>query len=60
MVISAPSKFFTCAYLVYKSVEMENKKFKGIKQNETKIILDKGIEGSLKNKEDMKQMQKID
>ena len=34
------------------------KKFRDIEQNETKIILDKGMEDSLRNEEDMKQMQK--
>ena len=35
------------------------KKFRDIEQNETKIILDKGMEDSLRNEEDLKQMQKI-
>ena len=34
------------------------KKFGGMKENDKKNVLDNGMENSLKNEEDMKQMQK--
>ena len=39
---------------------MGKKKFRGMKPNETKNVLDKGMKNSLKSKDNMKQMKKID
>ena len=47
-----------CIFSIIEVLEREMKEFKGMKANETKNILDKGMEN--KNKEDMKQMQKIE
>ena len=49
-----------CIFSVIKVLKRETKKLRGMKANETKYILDKGMENSLKNKKDMGQMQKID
>ena len=46
-------------FSVIEVLKQGRKKFRDIEQNETKIILDKGMEDSLRSVEDMKQMQKI-
>ena len=51
--------FYMWRFSVIKVLKWGRKKFKDIEQNETKIILDKGMEDSLISEEDMKQMQKI-
>ena len=60
MIISTPSKFLLlCIFRIIEVLKKEMKKFRGMKANETKNVLDKVMENSLKNI-DMKQMQKID
>ena len=51
--------FYMWRFSVIEVLKRGRKKFKDIEQNETKIILDKGMEDSLRSEEDMKQMQKI-
>ena len=51
--------FYMWRFSVIEVLKWGRKKFRDIEQNETKIILDKGMEDSLRSEEDMKQMQKI-
>ena len=51
--------FYMWRCSVIEVLKRGRKKFRDIEQNETKIILDKGMEDSLRSEEDMKQMQKI-
>ena len=46
-------------FSVIEVLKQGRKKFKDIEQNETKIILDKGMEDSLRSEEDMKKMKNI-
>ena len=52
-------KIYIWRFSVIEVFKWGRKNFRDIEQNKTKIILDKGMEDSLRSEEDMKQMKKI-